>query len=77
MKKLCVNVILDGVVMEGNLKYTGNDIKWLTAQMRKQGFTSPSVIPPSSASSMAIIALQHILRIMKKIKRIILIKVYP
>lgn len=43
-EKLCVNVILDGVVMEGNLKYTGNDIKWLTAQMRKQGFTSPSDI---------------------------------
>lgn len=43
-EKLCVNVILDGIVMEGNLKYTGNDIKWLTEQMRKQGFSSPSDI---------------------------------
>lgn len=43
-EKLCVNVILDGVVMEGNLKYTGNDMKWLRAEMRKQGYTSPSDI---------------------------------
>lgn len=43
-EKLSVNVILDGVIMESNLKYTGNDIKWLTAQMRQQGFTSPSDI---------------------------------
>lgn len=43
-ERLSVNVILDGVVMEGNLKYTGNDIKWLTNEMRKQGYKSPSDI---------------------------------
>lgn len=42
--KLCVNVILDGVIMEDNLRYTGNDFKWLDSQMHKQGYSSPSDI---------------------------------
>ena len=41
-EKLVTNVILDGVVMEGNLKYTGNDIKWLSKELHKQGISSPS-----------------------------------
>ena len=43
-EKLVVNVILDGVVMEGNLKYTGNDMVWLKKEMHKQGFSQPSDI---------------------------------
>ncbi len=43
-EKLCVNVILDGVVMEDNLKHTGNDMKWLSAEMHKQNYSSPSDI---------------------------------
>ncbi|MGN0601554.1 MAG: DUF421 domain-containing protein [Oscillospiraceae bacterium] len=43
-EKLVTNVILDGVVMEGNLKYTGNDMKWLLKEMHKQGFSDPSDI---------------------------------
>lgn len=40
--KLCANVILDGVIMEDNLKYTGNNIKWLQSELHKHGFSSPS-----------------------------------
>ena len=42
--KLVTNVILDGVIMEGNLKYTGNDMKWLSKEMHKLGFSEPSDI---------------------------------
>ena len=42
--KLTVNVILDGVIMEGNLKYTGNDEKWLSKEMHKLGFSDVSDI---------------------------------
>lgn len=42
--KLCANVILDGVVMEDNLKHTGNDMKWLSNEMHKHGYSSPSDI---------------------------------
>ena len=31
------NVILDGKIMEENLKHTGNDLKWLHAQVKAQG----------------------------------------
>lgn len=43
-EKLVTNVILDGVVMEGNLKYTGNDMKWLSKELHKQGYSTPSDI---------------------------------
>lgn len=42
--KLVVNVILDGVIMEGNLKYTGNNRTWLDNEMHKQGFSKPEDI---------------------------------
>ncbi len=42
--RLCANVILDGIIMEENLRHTGNDIKWLNREMHKQGFSSPSDI---------------------------------
>lgn len=42
--KLCANVILDGVVMEDNLRYTGNNMKWLQNELHKQGYSSPSDI---------------------------------
>ena len=32
-----VNVILDGEILERNLKYTGNDENWLAKQLKKQG----------------------------------------
>ena len=34
---LVANVIIDGKVMEENLKHTGNDLNWLHAQMKAQG----------------------------------------
>lgn len=42
--KLVVNIILDGVVMDGNLKHSGKEIKWLTKELREQGYSSPSQI---------------------------------
>lgn len=42
--KLVVNLILDGVVMEGNLKHCGKEIKWLTKQLRDKGYSSPSQV---------------------------------
>lgn len=32
--KLVVNLILDGVIMEGNLKHSGKDVKWLSNSFR-------------------------------------------
>ena len=34
---LVANVILDGKIMEENLRHTGNDLKWLQAQVKAQG----------------------------------------
>lgn len=42
--KLTVNIIMDGVVMEGNLKHIGKEMKWLSKQLREQGYSSPSDI---------------------------------
>lgn len=42
--KLCINVILDGVIMEENLRHTGNDVKWLSNELHKQGYSSPTKI---------------------------------
>ena len=39
-EKLCTDLILDGVIMEDNLKYAGKEIKWLTNEIRKQGCSS-------------------------------------
>ena len=43
-EKLVTNVILDGVVMEGNLNYTGNNMKWLSKELHKLGYSTPSDI---------------------------------
>ncbi|MBP3283996.1 MAG: DUF421 domain-containing protein [Clostridia bacterium] len=37
--KLVTNIILDGKVLEDNLKFTGNNRIWLQRQLRNQGFT--------------------------------------
>ena len=34
---MVANVILDGKIMERNLKHTGKDEKWLTQQIKGQG----------------------------------------
>ena len=34
---MVANVILDGKIMEENLKHTGNDEKWLKSQIKGQG----------------------------------------
>lgn len=34
---MVANVILDGKIMEGNLRHTGNDEKWLLKQIKGQG----------------------------------------
>lgn len=43
-EKLVINVILDGVVMESNLKYSGNDMKWLSKELHKLGYSTPTDI---------------------------------
>ena len=43
-EKLCTDLILDGVIMEDNLKYAGKEIKWLTNEIRKQGCSSPDKV---------------------------------
>ncbi len=37
-------VILDGVVKEKNLKFTGNNLKWLSDNLSKQGYPKPNRI---------------------------------
>lgn len=39
-EKISVNVILDGVIMEDNLKRSGNDIEWLKHELKKQNINS-------------------------------------
>lgn len=41
-EKISVNVILDGSIMEDNLKRSGNDIEWLRHELEKQNITSVS-----------------------------------
>lgn len=36
-EKPVANVIMDGKVLEGNLKYTGNNLEWLNKQLKSQG----------------------------------------
>lgn len=36
-EKPVANVIMDGKVLEGNLKYTGNNLEWLHKQLKSQG----------------------------------------
>ena len=43
-QELLVNVILDGIVNEENLKQTGNNLVWLNNQLRVQGFSHPEEI---------------------------------
>lgn len=37
-ERICVNIILDGILLKGNLHYTGNDEIWLQNQLTKQGY---------------------------------------
>lgn len=39
-EKISVNVILDGNIMEENLKRSGNDIEWLKNELKKQNINS-------------------------------------
>lgn len=43
-ERICVNVILDGKVLKGNLDYTGNDYVWLQNELVKQGVNNVSSI---------------------------------
>lgn len=42
--KLVINLILDGIVMEGNLKHAGKEIKWLANKLKEQGYSSPDKV---------------------------------
>lgn len=42
--KLVVNLIMDGFVIEKNLKRCGKESKWLLKQLSAQGYSSPSQI---------------------------------
>lgn len=42
--KLVVNLILDGVIMEGNLKHCGKEEKWLSKKLQENGYSSPSQV---------------------------------
>ncbi len=37
-KGLCANVIIDGEIMDQNLRWTGKDKKWLQTELYRQGF---------------------------------------
>lgn len=39
-----VNVVMDGNVMQDNLKFTGNNEKWLQKQLHAQGVTKLSEV---------------------------------
>ena len=41
-EKLLANVIIDGKILFENLKNTGNNEKWLTAQLESQGIKDPA-----------------------------------
>jgi uncharacterized membrane protein YcaP (DUF421 family) len=41
---LCANVIIDGSVLEGNLKVIKKDKKWLMKEIKKQGYDDPESI---------------------------------
>ena len=41
-EKLVVNVIIDGKILADNLKFTGNDEKWLEKQLHAQGISKVS-----------------------------------
>lgn len=38
LESLCANLIIDGKVMDKNLKHSGKDLKWLENQIKGQGF---------------------------------------
>lgn len=44
-EKPVANVIMDGKVLEGNLKYTGNNLEWLHKQLKSQGEKNPRSFP--------------------------------
>lgn len=39
-EKISVSVILDGTLMEDNLKFSGNDVEWLKHELKKQKINS-------------------------------------
>lgn len=50
-EKLPVTVILDGIVLKDNLKFTGNNDTWLKKQLDKQGITKLSEVFYASCDS--------------------------
>lgn len=43
-EKPVVNIIIDGKIMEGNLKFSGNNVNWLTQQLEAQGVKSTAEV---------------------------------
>lgn len=43
-EKICTEVIMDGRVLDGNLKRMGLDIKWLQKELEVQGYKTPKQI---------------------------------
>ena len=43
-KGLTANLIIDGEIMEENIKAIGKDIKWLITRIEKEGYTNPKDI---------------------------------
>ena len=43
-KGLCVNLIVDGKILDNHLKIINKDINWLNTELRKQGIKSPSEV---------------------------------
>lgn len=41
-EKLLTNLVIDGKILSGNLKFTGNDEKWLYKQLKTQGIDNIS-----------------------------------
>lgn len=50
-EKVVVNVVIDGNIMKGNLKYTGNDERWLQKKLEEQNIKLPDVLLATCDSS--------------------------
>lgn len=42
--KVCVNVIVDGIILYENLKHTGNNDVWLNNELKRQGFSDANEV---------------------------------
>lgn len=51
IESILINVIIDGHVLLGNLKHTGNDLMWLSRELGKQNISDPSQVLLATCNS--------------------------